>query len=315
MISFYWIAYGIDLIIGDPYWFPHPIRAIGKLISFMENIIRKITSSPLGLKTGGVILTFTTVLITYFTTYFILAFVKDIHINLFYLINIVLLWTTIATKCLKEESSKVYNALKNKDILLGRKLLSYIVGRDTTHLNSSQITKAVIETIAENTSDGVVAPIFYMFIGGAPLALAYKAINTLDSMVGYKNEKYLYLGYASAKLDDIANFIPARITGIMLVIAAVILRLNMDQSLKILIRDRKNHSSPNCAYPEAAVAGALGVQLGGSHYYFGKLVHKPTIGDASREVEIENIIDTIKLMYVTSMLALLLFTFIHWFIY
>ena len=315
MISFYWIAYGIDLMIGDPYWFPHPIRAIGKLISYVENIIRKTTSSPLGLKIGGFILTLTTVLITYFTTYFILALVKDIHIYLYYLMNIVLLWTTIATKCLKEESIKVYNALKNKDILLGRKLLSYIVGRDTTHLNNSQITKAVIETVAENTSDGVVAPIFYMFIGGAPLALAYKAINTLDSMVGYKNEKYLYLGYASAKLDDIANFIPARITGIMLVIASGILRLNMGQSLKILIRDRRNHSSPNCAYPEAAVAGALGIQLGGSHYYFGKLVYKPTIGDDIRGVDNHNIIDTIKLMYVTSLLALLLFTFIHWLIY
>ena len=312
MISLYWIAFVLDLIIGDPYWFPHPIRFIGKFISFMEEIIRGIVSSPFGLKIGGFFLTTTTVLLTYFSTIFILRISKGLHINLFYLVNIIILWTTVATKCLKDESSKVYVALKANDIPLGRRLLSYIVGRDTKDLNMNEISKAVVETVAENTSDGVVAPLFYMFLGGAPLALAYKAINTLDSMVGYKNDKYLHLGYASAKLDDIANFIPARITGILLVAASGILKLNAEDSLKILIRDRKNHSSPNCGYPEAAAAGALGIQLGGSHHYFGKLVYKPTIGDEKRSVSTQDIRTTINLMYVSSILSLILFTIIYW---
>ena len=312
MISLYWIAFVLDLIVGDPYWSPHPIRFIGKFISSMEKIIRGVVSSPIGLKIGGFFLATTTVLLTYFSTVFILRISKGFHINLFYLVNIIILWTTVAAKCLKVESKKVCFALENNDIPLARKLLSYIVGRDTRDLNMSEISKAVVETVAENTSDGVVAPIFYMFLGGAPLALAYKAINTLDSMVGYKNDKYLHLGYASAKLDDIANFIPARITGILLVAASGILKLNVEDSLKILIRDRKNHSSPNCGYPEAAAAGALGIQLGGSHHYFGKLVYKPTIGDEKSSVSTEDIRTTINLMYVSSILSLILFTIIYW---
>lgn len=311
MLSFFWAAFGIDLLIGDPYSFPHPIRAIGKFINLMEKEIRKVANSPLKLKIGGFVLTIATVLLTYFITYYILFLTKRFNLTFYYIVNVIFLWTTLATKCLKEESIKVYRALISNNLPLARKYVSYIVGRDTTNLNNSQISKAVIETVAENTSDGVIAPMLYMFIGGAPLALAYKAINTLDSMVGYKNDKYLYLGFASAKLDDIANFIPARITGILFVMATGLLRLNMKESFKILLRDRKNHSSPNCAYPESAVAGALGIQLGGSHYYFRKLVFKPNIGDEKRAVCIEDIQTSINLMYTASFLALIIFSIIY----
>ena len=310
MFSF-WIAFLVDLIIGDPYWFPHPVRFIGKYISSAEKFIRKKTSTDKGLKIGGVVLTISTVLLTYLITLLILFLAAKVHIYLFIFINIILLWTTLATKCLKDESTKVYNVLKEGDLPEARKLLSYLVGRDTGELNANEVAKATLETVVENTADGVIAPLFYMFIGGAPLALAYKAINTLDSMVGYKNEKYLHLGCVSAKLDDIANYIPARITGLLLVIASGILKLDMKRSYKILLRDRKNHSSPNCGYPEAATAGALGIQLGGAHYYFGELVHKPTIGDNTREVTYEDIKLSNKLMYVSSIVALVLFSLIY----
>lgn len=312
MISVYWIAFGVDLIIGDPYWFPHPIKLIGKCISYIESGIRKRISSSQGLKISGFFLVIVIVGLSYISVFLLLSVANRIHLHLFYILNIIFLWTTLALKCLKDESKKVYLALKNKDIPLARRQLSYIVGRDTGNLNYSEISKATFETVVENTCDGILAPLFYMFLGGAPLAIAYKAINTLDSMVGYKNQRYLHLGYASAKLDDIANFIPARITGFLLVISSGILRLNMKESYKIMIRDRKNHSSPNCGYPEAAAAGALGIQLGGSHHYFGEVIYKPTIGDEKRNITIDDVKVSIRLMYSTSILALILFSFIFW---
>ncbi|KAB3532848.1 cobalamin biosynthesis protein [Alkaliphilus serpentinus] len=310
MIS-YWMAFLIDSIIGDPYWFPHPVKLMGAYIKAVEKALRRITSSSIGLRLGGFFLTFSTVALTYIWVFFILFIIKEINLYLFYLINVLLLWTTLAAKCLKDEATKVYRALKEDHILKARRLLSYIVGRDTESLDESQITKATIETVIENTSDGVIAPLLYMFVGGAPMAMAYKAVNTLDSMVGYKNKKYRDFGYASAKLDDIVNYIPARITGLLLVLASGFLGLNVKESYRIMIRDRKNHSSPNCGYPEAAAAGALGIQLGGANYYFGQVVIKPTIGDDIRRATYEDISTAIKLMYRSSALALLLFTLFH----
>ena len=205
--------------------------------------------------------------------------------------------------------------VNNKDIEKARVQVSYIVGRDTTHLDEGEIIRATVETVAENTVDGIIAPMFYAFIGGAPLAMAYKAINTLDSTVGYKNDKYKDMGFASAKIDDIANFIPARISSILMAIGSFILKYNYKDALKISIRDRKNHKSPNCAYPEGAVAGALGIQLGGTNIYFGKAVYKPTIGDKHREIEVDDIVKTNKIMYATSITSIVVFTIIFKFLY
>ncbi|MGL6106615.1 adenosylcobinamide-phosphate synthase CbiB [Romboutsia sp.] len=306
ILSIY-IGYITDLIIGDPYSFPHPVRYIGKLIKYTENKIRKIAKSDKGLKIGGFILWFVTVGITYLVTYTIIK-LASFNPIVFLMANSFLIYTTLATKCLKDEAVKIYEVLKTEDIEKSRIQLSYIVGRDTTHLDEKEIIRATVETVAENTVDGIIAPMFYAFIGGAPLAMAYKAINTLDSTVGYKNDKYKDLGFASAKIDDIANYIPARISVVLMAIGSFILGYDYKKSCKIAIRDRKNHKSPNCAYPEGAVAGALGIQLGGTNMYFGQAVYKPTIGDKIREIETEDIIKTNKIMYATSISSIVIFT-------
>lgn len=308
ILSIY-IGYIIDLIIGDPYSFPHPVIYIGKLIKVVENNIRKIFKDEKHLKLAGFILWFITVGLTYLVTYLIIRISKFSMIT-FLIVNSFIIYTTLATKCLKDEAVKIYNVLKSGDIKESRKQLSYIVGRDTSNLNEAEIIRATVETVAENTVDGIISPIFYVFIGGAPLAMAYKAVNTLDSMVGYKNDKYINLGFASAKIDDIANYIPARICVIFMTLASFVLRFDYKRCFKIAIRDRKNHKSPNCAYSEGAVAGALGIQLGGTNIYFGKLVYKPTIGDKGRDIEIEDIKKTNKIMYISSILSLIIFTLI-----
>ena len=310
LLSIY-TGYILDLIIGDPYSFPHPVRFIGKLINFVEKQIRKITKSDKGLKIAGFVLWFIVVGVTFSITFTICQLFRFNKIA-YFIVNSILIYTTLATKCLKDEAVKIYKVLKTGDIEKSRIQLSYIVGRDTTTLNEKEIVRATVETVAENTVDGIIAPLFYAFIGGAPLAMAYKAINTLDSTVGYKNEKYYYLGYASAKIDDIANYIPARIGVILLSIGSLFVGFNFKDALKIGIRDRKNHKSPNCAFSEGAVAGALGIQLGGTNIYFGKAVYKPTIGDKKREIEIEDIVRTNKIMYSSSIISIIIFTIIYY---
>ena len=309
IISIY-TGYALDLIIGDPYSFPHPVRFIGKLISIVEKYIRKITSTDRGLKIAGFFLWFITVGVTFGVTYFVVNLFKFNNFA-YFIVNSILIYTTLATKCLKDESTKIYKVLKTGDIEKSRVQLSYIVGRDTTHLNEKEIVRATVETVAENTVDGIIAPLFYGFIGGAPLAMAYKAVNTLDSTVGYKNEKYIHIGFASAKIDDIANYIPARIGVLLLALGSLFTGFNFKNALKIGIRDRKNHKSPNCAFSEGAVAGALGIQLGGTNIYFGKPVYKPTIGDKRREIEVEDIVRTNKIMYGASIISILIFTIIY----
>ena len=230
--------------------------------------------------------------------------------GVFTLIEIYLMYTVFSVNSLAREGNRVYNILKEGDIEKARKDLSYLVSRDTETMDEKMIIRSTMETISENTVDGIVAPMFYMFLGGLPLAMTYKAINTLDSMVGYKNEKYMDFGKFSAKIDDVANFIPARITGFLIVAASMILRYNYKNSLKIFIRDRKNHSSPNSAHAEASVAGALGVQFGGRVSYFGKEVDKPVIGDKIKDFELEDIKKNIKIMYAASFLSLVVFSVI-----
>lgn len=303
-----WAAFGLDLLVGDPYWFPHPVRLMGGYISLVEKNIRRFVSSPFGLKLGGVFLVLTLVLLSYLIPHYLLRLAGRIHPFLFFTVNLLLMWTCLAAKCLAGEGRKIYLALQGKDIVQARQWLSYIVGRDTTRLSEDEIIKATVETVVENTADGVIAPLFFMIVGGAPLAMAYKAVNTMDSMVGYKNERFLHFGWAAARLDDLCNLIPARITGLLLAAAAFFLRLDWRSSLRVMFRDHGKHLSPNCGYPEGAAAGALGIQLGGAHEYFGETVFKPTIGDDHRPVEIEDISRAAKMMYGSSWLGLIIVT-------
>lgn len=307
MFSIY-AAFFIDFLIGDPPWMPHPVRLIGAYISSFEKHVNKLVKSEHGKRAAGVLLLVTTVGFSYLTVWYVLKLAAGISPYFYNLINIYLMYTCIAAQCLSKEGTRIYQSLENGDLEKSRRLLSMIVGRDTECLDESGITRGAVETVAENTSDGVIAPLLYMFLGGAPLAMAYKAVNTLDSMVGYKSDRYLYFGRASARFDDVANYIPARVTGILMIAASMILRLDYKKSLKILIRDSRNHSSPNSGFPEAAAAGALGVQLGGTNHYFGKPVDKPTIGEPLRPLESKDIKATIGLMYISSTLALVLFS-------
>lgn len=303
-----WIANIMDLIIGDPYSMPHPIRLIGSYINLFEKMIRKKCKSGKALRIAGIVLTISTLSISYCTVYFILKLSLNIGQWFSFMLSTILMYYCIAGKCLHKEAYKIMNALFKADLPEARKLLSYIVGRDTDKLDEKDIGRGVIETVSENTSDGIIAPLFYMFIGGSPLAMAYKAINTLDSMVGYKNDKYADFGWASAKLDDIANYIPARLTALFMMAGAFILGMDYKNSLRIVLRDRRKHLSPNSGYPEAAAAGALGVMLGGANYYFGKLVVKPTIGDKAKSIEAKDIKQMVKLMYASWFIALVFFS-------
>ena len=299
-----WIAYVLDLIFGDPQNVIHPVQVIGKIISTGEKILLRKKYKFL----AGAVLNIFTVSITYTLMYLIS---KSVKISVFFMIiEIYLMYTIFSINSLAREGNRVYRIMKEGDIEKARKDLSYLVSRDTEMMDEKMIIRSTMETISENTVDGIVAPMFYMFLGGMPLAMAYKAINTLDSMVGYKNEKYMEFGKFSAKVDDVANFIPARITGILIVLASMILGYDYKNSLKIFLRDRKNHSSPNSAHSEASVAGALGVQFGGKVSYFGKEIDKPTIGDKTKEFELEDIRKNIRIMYVTSFLSLVMFSVI-----
>ncbi|NFN88614.1 cobalamin biosynthesis protein [Clostridium sporogenes] len=299
------IAVVIDWIIGDPYWFPHPIIYIGKLISFLEKKFRAKVKNEESLKVYGEIIVITVCLASFLIPFMILQAFK-FNFYLYHGLNIVIIWTTLAAKCLHEEAIKIYYALYKENIEDARLKLSYIVGRETKGLIENEIIRADVETVAENASDGIIAPLFYAIIGGGPLAMMYKGINTMDSMLGYLNDKYRYIGFFPAKVDDVFNFIPARLTGILMCISAPIVGGNPFKSFKIMIRDRKNHKSPNCAYPEGATAAALNIQLGGNNVYFGQVVEKPTIGDKIKELAPIHIKESIKLMYSSQVLMLII---------
>ena len=305
-----WIAYVLDLIFGDPQNIIHPVQIIGKMINIGEKSLlgKKYKSDRKYKFFAGMILNITIISLTYGITYLIHRTSENSII--FTVAEIYLMYTVFSINSLAREGNRVYNILKEGNIERARKDLSYLVSRDTETMDEKMIIRSTMETISENTVDGIVAPMMYMFLGGLPLSMTYKAINTFDSMVGYKNEKYMDFGKFSAKLDDVANFIPARMTGILIVIASVILGYDYKNSLKIFIRDRKNHSSPNSGHAEAGVAGALGVQFGGKVSYFGKEVDKPVIGDKIKDFELEDIKKNIKIMYVASFLSLAVFSVI-----
>lgn len=298
----------LDLIFGDPHWLPHPICLIGNMIGFLERNLRKLLApNPTALLAGGALMVIIVLVVSFAVPYYILQLAEAVSPWLRFGLETIMFYQIFATKCLRDESMKVFTALDNNDLADARVKLSWIVGRDTKNLSAEDVTKGAVETVAENTADGIIAPMLYMFLGGAPLAFLYKGINTMDSMVGYKNDKYLYFGRCAAKLDDLANLIPARIAGLVMIIAAFLVGLNGPGAWKIFWRDRYHHLSPNSAMTESVTAGALNIQLGGDHYYFGKLVHKETIGDDIRPVCPQDIMQANRLLYMTAVVSLILF--------
>ena len=301
-------GYILDLLFGDPRQIYHPIRIIGNLISVLEKGIRKVfPKTPGGELAGGVVLVLLTVGISTVVPAVLLAIAAWIHPAVYWALASFWSWQILATKSLKTESMKVYAPLKTGDLPAARYAVSMIVGRDTERLSEEGVAKAAVETVAENTSDGIVAPLIFLAIGGPALGFLYKSVNTMDSMVGYKNDKYLYFGRAAARLDDLLNFFPARISAWLMIAAAAVLGMDGRNAKRIYLRDRHNHASPNSAQTEAVMAGALRVQLAGDAWYFGKRYEKPTIGDPFRSVEPEDIVRANRLMYLTSFFALAVF--------
>ena len=295
----------LDALFGDPAWLPHPVVYMGKAISKLEKFLRpRLPKTPQGELLGGAIVAFCLPVGTFLLTGLVCWGAARLHPLLGLAVQMFWCGQALAARGLVQESTNVYKELKKPDLPGARKAVSRIVGRDTAELTAEGVTKAAVETVAENASDGVIAPLLYMLIGGAPLALTYKAINTMDSMLGYKNEKYLYFGRVSAKLDDVANYIPSRLAGLLWVAAAAFTHNDAKGAWKIWRRDRRNHASPNSAQTESACAGALGVQLAGPAYYFGQYYPKLTIGDALRPIEPEDILRANQMMYVASSFAL-----------
>ena len=302
------LGFFLDLLVGDPHGFPHPVVLIGKMISGGEKLVRKIfPKTVLGEQIAGGVLWVLVVGLSFAIPALLLSLAYGVNQWLGFALETLLCAQILATKSLKEESMKVYAALKTGDLAASRYAVSMIVGRDVSRLDEAGVTRAAVETVAENTSDGIVAPMLFLAIGGAPLGMFYKACNTMDSMVGYKNDRYLSFGWAAARWDDVLNFIPARLSGVLMCLAAWLCGLDGKEAWRIFRRDRKNHKSPNSAHTEAACAGALGVQLAGSNYYFGKLVEKPTIGDPGRPIEDADIRRSNHLMYATAVVSLILF--------
>ena len=305
----------LDLLIGDPHFIPHPVRLIGSLISFCDKRLNcdaghNISEKKLNLikYKRGMLLAFTVIFATFAMSVIIIVAAYSINLYAGVIAEAVMTWQILATKCLRVESMRVYDALRTDGVDAGRRAVSMIVGRDTSVLDAAGVTRAAVETIAENTSDGVIAPMLYTAIGGPVLGFVYKAVNTMDSMLGYKNDKYMYFGRFAARLDDVVNFIPARISAYLMIAAAFIGGRQFDgkNAYRIFKRDRFNHASPNSAQTESVCAGALRVQLAGDAVYFGKLVKKKYIGDGLREIEYEDIKRANRLMYITAFFCELL---------
>ncbi len=302
------VGFALDCLLGDPLGRAHPVVLMGKLISFLENQLRpRFPKTPQGERTAGTIMALTVPLVSAGVGLLLLLLAWRIHPWVYLILSSFLCWQCFAARCLMTEAKKVVTCLEQQGLGAGRRQVSMLVGRDTENLTEEQVVKAAVETVAENTSDGVVAPLFWMALFGAVGGLFYKAVNTMDSMVGYKNDRYLHFGRFAAKFDDVVNFIPARLSALTMIASAFLLRLDGQNAWRIWRRDRRNHASPNSAQPESACAGALRVQLGGSASYFGKLYEKPTIGDPIRPIERGDVDRACQLLYGTSVLLLLVF--------
>lgn len=308
------MAFILDLILGDPYHWPHPIKLIGNYISLFKNkLITEKLSEKQKYMMGG-LLWLSTVFLAVSMTWLVLKLAYALNLYVGHLVFIYLSYTTLATKSLAKEGKKIAETLKNGTLEEARQQVAMIVGRDTSQLSEEEIAKATIETVAENTSDGVIAPMICLFIGGPVLAMGYKAVNTLDSMVGYLTPEYKEIGYVSAKIDDLCNLIPARISFLLLGLSSILLNMNPKNTFVVGWRDRKNHKSPNGGYLEAPASGALGIQLGGSHVYHGVEIYKPTIGESLKVVDRFDILKMNLLLYCSSTIGMILFSVISYII-
>ena len=301
------LGFGIDLIVGDPHSIPHPVIFIGKLITAIEKLVRKVfPKTTRGENVAGGVLWLLVVAISTAVPALLLWVCYGLNTWLGLALESIMCWQILATKSLKDESMKVYDALKTGDIEKSRYAVSMIVGRDTAKLDDKAVARAAVETVAENTSDGIVAPLLFLCLGGAPLGFFYKAVNTMDSMLGYVEMPYKNIGLVPAKMDDVMNFIPARISAFLMLIGGWLLRLDVKNGWKIFKRDRFNHASPNSAQTESVCAGLLGLRLAGDAWYHGELHKKKFIGDALREIEHEDIPCSCRLLYATAILALII---------
>ncbi|NVM56826.1 MAG: cobalamin biosynthesis protein CobD [Desulfobacterales bacterium] len=299
-INFAWVlpaAFFLDLLIGDPYNLPHPIRWMGRLIASWEKKFRKRFLSE---RTAGVLLAIVLVSATWLICVAAVKGAQVVHPVFAQVLHLVLIYYALSAKSLKTEAMKVYDALRQKALGEAKQQLSKIVGRDVDPLDEAGVVRAAVETVAENLVDGVIAPLFYAALGGGPLAMAYKMVNTLDSMIGYKNERYRRFGWFAARLDDTANLVPARVSAIMISFAAPLIKLPLFRTIRTAFREGRKHLSPNAGIPEAAFAGALGIRLGGPNLYEGRLVEKPYVGQAIRSVEMEDIKTATSLMIVSA---------------
>ena len=296
------LALGLDALLGDPRWLPHPVRLIGWVASVAERITRRLLKDE---RRAGIATVIMVLLVTGACSGLLLWGAGQIHPRLGDLVAVLLLYTCFAARDLLAHSRRVYQALAAGNLAEARQRVALLVGRDTAALDQAGVVRACVESVAENSSDGVLAPLFWAVVGGPVGALTYKAVSTLDSTFGYKNERYLRFGWAAARLDDLVNYIPARLSGVGLVAAALVCGLDSDAAWHIYRRDRHNHASPNSGHPEAATAGALGLQLGGASSYFGEIVEKPTIGDALEEPQPEHILAVNRLVLTLTVLAAL----------
>lgn len=304
-------SYVADLILGDLEWFPHPVRGMGKLITIFDNLLRGRGAKWIE-RTKGIILVVAVIALSVYFAHLFICLFRKFNPFLGSLVCIYLGYVTLSIKDLRVKAKAILKEVEKGAIVEARKQLSKIVGRDTQDLNEEKIIVATVESIAENTNDGIVAPLFYLILGGPILAIAYKAVNTIDSMVGYKNERYINFGWFSAKLDDVMNFIPARITGFLVSLSSFILRQNFKDSFTIMCRDGKRHPSPNSGISEAAMAGALGVKLGGPSLYQGKISAKPYLGEAKRPVESSCISEALTISFVSSLLMVSVGALLKW---
>ena len=310
------IGFVLDALFGDPHWLPHPVVLIGKWISFLEKQLRRLfPKTPGGERAGGTVLVLLVLLASAAVPWGILWLAGLVHPYLRFAVECFMCYQILAARSLKTESMRVYRKLQEGNLEESRKAVSWIVGRDTENLTMEGVSKAAVETVAENTSDGVIAPMLYLALGGPVLGFFYKAVNTMDSMIAYKNDRYLYFGRTAAHLDDVFNYIPARLSGLFMILASAILGFDGKNAWRIFKRDRYNHASPNSAQTEAVCAGALDVQLAGDAWYFGVLHKKKTIGDPIRPVEPEDIRRANRLMYGTAVIGLALFSGLSFLLY
>ncbi len=300
----------LDLLLGDPTSYPHPVVLMGKLISSFDNILRNNLEDNRKQRFKGFVLVLLVLSITFLITYFTISLFTYLNNYLSTALKIFILYTTIAIKGLSAAGRKIYKSLQEDNKQKACSSLNMFVGRETDKLNEDEIIRATVETIAENTSDGIIAPLFYYLIGGPVAAVLYKAVNTMDSMLGYKNQKYRYFGWTAAKLDDVVNYIPARLTALFIIIAAVLLQKDYKRAYKTILNDADKHVSPNAGYPESAVAGALKIQLGGVNYYFGRVSKKALLGEKILDFSNKNIKETISLMYIASFSFILMSVFL-----